>query len=96
MQERSGNMGIRKNDSSGDKSKKIPEEIGILPLRHLVAYPYMALPLAVGHARQMRLIEDAVNDGCLVGLLTTKEPNVDTPAPGRCTRLARWPGFIGR
>ncbi|GAB6907462.1 endopeptidase La [Desulfosarcina cetonica] len=74
-------MGIRKNDSSGDKSKKIPEEIGILPLRHLVAYPYMALPLAVGHARQMRLIEDAVNDGCLVGLLTTKEPNVDTPAP---------------
>ena len=65
----------------GDQLRQVPHELGILPLRNVVAYPYMVLPLAVAMPSQMKLIEDAVEGGCPVGLITSKEPGVDQPMP---------------
>jgi ATP-dependent Lon protease len=59
----------------------IPHEVGILPLRNTVAYPYMVLPLAVALPSAMKLIEDAVEGNQFVGLITTKETGVDNPMP---------------
>ncbi len=49
-----------KSEGNDDKLKRIPREIAILPLRNVVAYPYMVLSLAVAAPRFMKLIEDAV------------------------------------
>ena len=74
-------LNLFKSEDNGDDLKRIPREIGILPLRNLVAYPYMVLPLAVVLPNFMKMIEEAVDGSHLVGLVTCKEPVVDNPMP---------------
>jgi ATP-dependent Lon protease len=66
---------------NAEELEQLPREIGVLPLRNSVAYPYMVLPLAVATPNLMKLIEDAVNGSQVVGLITSKEPGVDEPMP---------------
>jgi ATP-dependent Lon protease len=61
----------------------IPREIGVLPLRNVVAYPFMVLPLAVATPNLMKLIEDAIDGSHVVGLVTSKVPDVDEPMPSQ-------------
>ena len=62
-----------------DKLAKIPTEIPILPLRNIVAYPYSMLPLAVGIARSIKLIEDIYEGNRIIGLVTMKDPAIEEP-----------------
>jgi ATP-dependent Lon protease len=55
--------------------------MGILPLRNVVAFPYMILPLAVAVPASKKLIEDSLKDNHLIGLIASKEPSVDLPMP---------------
>ena len=57
------------------------DELPILPLRATVAFPYIILPLSIGVPRSTRLIKWAVKEGSLVGLITSKQPEVDEPEP---------------
>ena len=51
----------------------IPEELPILPLRGTVVYPLTVLPLNVGQARSLKLVDDVVSSPSrLVGLFTIK------------------------
>ena len=70
-----------KSEDGGNDLKEIPRELGILPLRELVAYPYMVLPLAVAQPSQIQLVEEAINGSHLVGLITRKDPHVANPMP---------------
>jgi ATP-dependent Lon protease len=59
----------------------VNEELPILPLRGTVAFPFIILPLGIGVPRSTKLIKWAVKEGSLVGLITSKEPEVDEPTP---------------
>jgi len=61
--------------------QSIPHEVGILPLRDTVAYPYMVLPLAVAQPSAIKLIEDAVDGNPFIGLIAAKETSSDGPMP---------------
>ena len=61
----------------------IPEEIPILPLRNIVAFPYSILPLSIGIPRSEKLIEDAIKGNRIVGLITSKDPDIEEPQPGQ-------------
>ena len=61
--------------------QSIPHEVGILPLRDTVAYPYMVLPLAVAQPSAIKLIEDAVDGSSFIGLIAAKETSSDSPMP---------------
>ncbi|MFQ5611983.1 MAG: endopeptidase La [Anaerolineae bacterium] len=61
----------------------LPNEIPILPLRGTVAFPYVIVPLTVGVARSIKLVEEALDGDRLIGLLTSKEPELDEPMPGQ-------------
>ncbi|MGE5139466.1 MAG: endopeptidase La [Rudaea sp.] len=51
----------------------IPSELPILPLRGTVVYPLTVLPLNVGQARSLRLVDEvATSPNRLVGLVTIK------------------------
>lgn len=65
------------------RPSEIPSELPILPLRNTVAYPFTVLPLAVGIARSVRLIEDALEKDRLIGLVAMKDPEVQEPLPGQ-------------
>src|SRR6187455_1224747 len=57
----------------------IPAELPILPLRGLVVYPQTAIPLTVGQPRSMKLVDDVVAGSRLIGLVTAKNPELETP-----------------
>jgi len=57
------------------------DELPILPLRGTVAFPYIILPLSIGVPRSTKLIKWAVKEGSLIGLVTSKHPEIDEPEP---------------
>jgi ATP-dependent Lon protease len=66
----------------GDLS--FPSELPILPLRGVVVYPMMWLPLTVGQERSIRLVDEALaesSDRRFIGLVSSRDPEVDEPAP---------------
>ena len=69
------------SEDSDSPSPAIPEELPVLPLRGVVVYPLMVLPLTVGQARSVRLIDDVAVGDRLVGLVASKDPEIDEPAP---------------
>ncbi len=62
----------------------IPSELAILPLRGVVVYPMMWLPLTIGQERSIRLVDDALADSHghrIIGLVTSRNPEIDEPSP---------------
>ncbi len=69
-------------DVSDDEERvSIPEELPILPLRGVVAYPQAIIPLIVGQQRSIRLVDAAVASGSLIGLVASHDPDNELPAP---------------
>jgi len=71
------------SDDHAERVVDIPKEISILPLRNTVVYPFSVAPLMVGIPRSVKLIEDALEDNRLIGLLATKDPSTEDPQPGQ-------------
>ena len=57
----------------------VPDILGILPLRGTVLLPHAVLPLGAGRASSIRLIEEAVQSGRLVGAVMQRDPQQDAP-----------------
>jgi ATP-dependent Lon protease len=68
-------------EDSNHRGISIPAQVPILPLRGLVVYPQTAIPLTVGQPRSIKLVDDVVAGDRLVGLVTSKNPELDTPGP---------------
>ncbi len=59
----------------------IPGELPVLPLRDLVVFPYMVLPLFVVRERSVAAVEDALAGDRLVLLATQRDPEIEDPEP---------------
>jgi len=59
----------------------IPEEIAILPVRNMVIFPGMVIPLAIGREKSRRLIDDVLPDRKIIVALCQKRHDVDDPGP---------------
>jgi ATP-dependent Lon protease len=59
----------------------LTEDIPILPLRGTVAFPFIIMPLSIGVPRSTDLVKWAVKEGSLIGLFTSREPEIDEPTP---------------
>lgn len=60
--------------------EKVGEVIPILPLRNMVLFPGVAMPVIVGRTKSMRLIKEAVHKKELIGVVCQRE--MDTEDPG--------------
>lgn len=69
------------SDDSDDNSPSIPAQLPILPLRGVVVYPQTAVPLTVGQPRSIKLVDDVVGGDRLIGLVTARDPELETPGP---------------
>ena len=65
--------------SSGEGPFSIPAELPILPLRDTVLFPNSFMPLAVAREASVRLIDDAIVGGKLVGIFTQRDASVEDP-----------------
>ena len=68
---------------NNEQPVSVPRELPILPLRDSVAFPFSVIPLTVGIARSVRLVEEAMQADSLVGLFASKDKNVEEPLPGQ-------------
>lgn len=70
------------NEISAEKNQ-YPEILPILPLRGVVVYPTTAVPLTVGQARSIRLVDEVTaSESKLVGLVAARDPELEQPGPG--------------
>jgi len=83
QQETEGDGEINVIQQAGDETKpsNIPSELPILPLRGLVVYPQTAVPLTIGQPRSVRLVDDAMAGDKIIGLVTSKDPELENPGP---------------
>ncbi|MFW5708693.1 MAG: endopeptidase La [Chloroflexota bacterium] len=66
---------------------EIPDELPILPLRGLVMYPQTAIPLTVGQERSIKLVDAVINGDRMVGLVASRDPELETPGPDDIHRV---------
>jgi ATP-dependent Lon protease len=66
-------------DVTRDLDRPMPDVVGILPLRGTVLFPQAVVPLGAGRPSSVRLIEEAVQGGLLVGAVAQRDPKVDAP-----------------
>ena len=59
---------------------RIPDEIALLPVRDVVVFPYMILPLFVGRDMSIRAIDEALAHDRLILLSTQKRVEDEEPA----------------
>src|SRR5215467_10190446 len=65
--------------SAGERSYTVPAEVPVLPLRDTVLFPNSFMPLAVARESSVKLIDDAIAGGKLVGVFTQKDPSREDP-----------------
>ena len=65
--------------STGDRPIDVPDELPILPLRDTVLFPNSFMPLAVARESSVRLIDEAISSGKLIGVFTQRDASVEEP-----------------
>lgn len=67
--------------SFDDKVTEIPATLPMLPVRDIVVFPYMIIPLFVGRDSSIRSVEEALAKNRLIFLASQKEIAEENPAP---------------
>ena len=61
--------------------------LAVLPLRDVVVYPHMVIPLFVGREKSIRALERAMEDGKQILLVAQKNAGDDNPKPADIHRI---------
>ncbi len=68
-------------DISESSELVIPPTLPMLPVRDMVVFPYMIVPLFVGRESSIGAVNEAMAKGRLLMLLAQKDPEVENPLP---------------
>ncbi len=68
-------------DKSSDVINDQPQLMPVLPLRDVVVYPYMVIPLFVGRDKSINALEAAMDDDKQILLAAQKNASQDEPEP---------------
>lgn len=66
---------------------EIPEVLPLLPIRDIVIYPYMMLPLFVGRDVSIRAVEESLSRDRLIFLVAQKNSAEESPSPSDINRV---------
>jgi len=67
--------------STADEHTQVPEVLPLIPLRDLVLFPNLVVPLFVGRDRSITALEEAMRREHLVALVTQKVAETQDPGP---------------
>lgn len=62
-------------------AKNTQRTMPVLPLRDVVVFPYMVMPLFVGSAKSINALEEAMNDDKQLLLVSQREADLEEPTP---------------
>ncbi|QWR76778.1 endopeptidase La [Candidatus Magnetomonas plexicatena] len=63
-----------------EKELEIPEVLPVLPVRDIVVFPYMIIPLFVGREKSISSIDSSLSTNRMIMLLTQKDLNTENPS----------------
>ena len=66
---------------SGQDEQNIPRVMPVLPVRDIVVFNYMILPLFVGREKSIKAVDAALSAGRHILILTQKDEAVEEPGP---------------
>ncbi|HXE60358.1 MAG TPA: endopeptidase La [Gemmatimonadaceae bacterium] len=76
----------------GDESHDVPDRLPVLPLRDVVVFPYMVIPLLVGRQGSLAAVDSAVAADRWIFLVAQRDGEVQEPHASNLYRV----GVIGR
>ena len=74
-------------DEEEMNKEKIPEDLPILPLRNMVLFPGVVIPITAGRDKSIKLINDANSKGKVIGVVSQKEENIETPTTNDINKI---------
>lgn len=63
-----------------EEKMRIPKQVAVLPLRDIVVYPYIIVPLSVSRDRSIQAINHALSENRMILLLSQKDGSHEEPA----------------
>ena len=60
---------------------EIPDELPILPLRNMVIFPGVLIPISVGREKSLELVRQSYRRDKIVGAIAQRDFNVEDPKP---------------
>jgi len=63
-----------------DQQLQIPNELPVLPLRDIVIYPFMIVPLFVSREKSIRAVDEALGENRMILLASQKDLDKEEPA----------------
>ena len=66
---------------------ELPDRLPVVPLRDLVFFPYIVLPLLIGRARSLAALDEAREGDDLVLLVAQRDPAIDEPGSADLFRV---------
>ncbi len=83
---------VEEIEEKDKEAEEIPGELPVLPVRDIVVFPYMILPLFVGRDISIGAVDAALSkEDRKMLLLTQRDVNVESPEPGDLYRV----GVVG-
>jgi len=70
-----------------DQVEDIPEKLPLMPVRDVVVFPDMVLPLYIGREKSIQAVEAAMEKDRMLFLATQKDPSVEEPKPDEIFRI---------
>ena len=68
-----------RNDKKDDPSEKRPLRVPLLPLRDIIVFPHMVVPLFVGRQKSIRALEEAMNKDKFILLAAQRDAKTNDP-----------------
>ena len=69
------------SDSEDSPLSDVVDDLPVLPLRGIVVYPMMWLPLTIGQERSIQMVEETLPQSRIIALVTSKDESVEEPLP---------------
>src|ERR1043165_3001535 len=63
-----------------DQQPQIPSELPVLPLRDIVIYPFMIVPLFVSREKSIRALDEALGENRMIFLVSQRHLDKEEPA----------------
>lgn len=70
-----------------EKGPEIPEELPLLPVRDIVIFPYMIIPLFVGREMSISAVEEALSKDRIIMLAAQKDASEEDPDPNQINKV---------
>lgn len=72
---------ISEQEEDDLNKEEVPKDIPILALRNNVLFPGVVIPITIGRAKSVKLIEDAYNTSKIIGVVSQTKASIENPVP---------------